>query len=253
MRTKQQQPPPMDRAFSQLMKLLVDPEIKNRQANGTLPKGFQLSKAQILFSPDGTKPKVRLNDEVRALVEFKLKKGILKKGGEIIYENEIDRPKSVKLTEDDNPDCGHVLLFKIGSNWFIGLDLRYNKGFSKRNIEAAEQFYESAQFSLKKNSLRAFVDNLFSAVELTAKAELLLLPDPKFRQKTKHKSIHTRYNRYAKVGNAEPRYRDALNKLSQLRCPARYLNGKLSISLDEAHTLLDAVKSMIDDAKSYVS
>lgn len=252
MRTEQQQPPPMDRAFSQLMELLVNPEIKNRQANGSLPEGFQLSKAQILFFPDGTKPKVRLNDEVKALVEFKLKKGISKKRGEFIYENEIDWPRSVKLTEDDDPDCGHALLFKIGSNWFIGFDLRYNKGFSKRNIETAEQFYESAQFSLEKNNLRAFIDNLFSAVELTAKAELLLLPDPKFKKAKKHKSIQTRYNWYVKVGNAQPKYRDALNKLSKLRYPARYLNGKLSISSNEARKLLTAVKSMIDDVKSYV-
>jgi len=146
-----------------------------------------------------------------------------------------------------------VLLFKIGSNWFIGFDLRYNKGFSKKNIEAAEQFYESAKFSLEKNNMRAFVDNLFSAVELTAKAELLSFPDPKFRKRTKHKSIHTRYNQYAKIGNAESCYRDALNELSKLRYPARYLNGELSISSDEAHKLLDAVKSMIDDAKSYIS
>lgn len=252
MRTERQQPPPMDRAFNQIMELLVNPEIKNRQANGTLPKEFQLSKAQILFFPDGTKPEVRLNDEVKALVEFKLKKGISKKRGEFIYENEIDWPKSVKLTEDDNPDCGHVLLFKIGSNWFIGFDLRYNKGFSKRNIEAAEQFYESAQFSLEKNNLRAFIDNLFSAVELTAKAELLLLPDPKFKKAKKHTAIQKRYNWYAKVGNSKPPYRDVLNKLSKLRYPARYLNGKLSISPDEARELLAVVKNMIDDAKSYV-
>jgi len=76
---EKQQPPPMDRAFSRLMELLVYPEIKSRKAKGTLSKDFQLNKAQILFSPDGTKPKVRLNDEVKALVEFKLKKGISKK------------------------------------------------------------------------------------------------------------------------------------------------------------------------------
>jgi uncharacterized protein (UPF0332 family) len=74
------------------------------------------------------------------------------------------------------------------------------------------------------------------------------MPDPKFRRKTTHGGIQKKYNQFADLGNVDPEYREALNKLSGIRARARYLQGDVPISKEEIQRLLENVKKMISDA-----
>jgi len=240
------------RVFDQFMDLFVTPEVRKRQEAGELDKPLDLRAAQIIFFPDGRKPQVRINSEVRAIAKVKFKPDLIKKPGEPVYEHELEGLGEINLTEEGDPDCGHATLIRIAGRWTIAFDFRYNKALSKRHIETAEEFYVSAEFCLKQRKWPPFIDNLFSAAELTAKSILLSTPDPKFRKKASHKAIQIKYSRFTDLGNVEAAYRDTFNKLSGLRDRARYLKGRVSISENEARKLLDIVKKMIEDARQRV-
>lgn len=238
------------RVFEQFLALFFAPEIKRRQETGELDTPFDLRSAQIIFFPDGRKPHVRINSEVKARLEVKLKPGISKKAGEVIFGHEVEGLKEINLTEEDDPDCGHATLIRTGNSnrWEIAFDFRYNKALSKKHIETAKQFYEAAMFSFNQASWAPFIDNLFSAAELSAKSILLSMSGSEFRKKASHKAIQIRYNRFADLGNVEAIYSATFNKLSGLRDRARYLKGDISVSEDEARGLLDNVGNMIEDA-----
>lgn len=188
------------KVFEQFMDLFVAPEIRRRQETGELDKPLDLRAAQIIFFPNGRKPQVRINSEVRAIGKVKLKPGISKKVGEDIFGHEVEGLKVINLTQEDDPDCGHATLVRIGDSWIIAFDFRYNKALSAKHIEVAKQFWESAEFSFKQRNWAPFIDTLFSAAELAAKSILLSMPDPKFRKKTRHRVIQRRYNRFADLG-----------------------------------------------------
>lgn len=230
------------------MDLYVAPEIRRRQEAGELDKSFSLRAVQIIFFPDGRTPQVRINSEVRAIGKVKLKPRISKEAGEDIFEHEVEGLKVINLTEEDDPDCGHATLVRIGDSWVIAFDFRYNKALSAKHINAAKHFWESAEFSFKQRNWAPFFDNLFSASELLATSVLLSMPDPKFRKKTTHKSIQMKYNRFADLGNVQSVYRETFNKLSGLRDCTRYLKREAKISVKEAHNLLNTIKKMIEDS-----
>jgi uncharacterized protein (UPF0332 family) len=245
---EQEENVPQQVLLKQLFDLFIIPEIENRKANGKLADAFILLGAQIIFYADGKKNEVRINSEVQAIADVKLKNGISKQKDENIRYDEIEDIKGIRLTDEDDPDCGHVTLVRMGNTWNIAFDFRYNKSLAKKHIDTADQFYEAAEFSLSKKNLASCLDNLFSAAELASKAVLLLMPDPKFRKKATHGMIQQRYNEYAKLGNVEPDYRDSFNKLSSLRARARYLQGEIPITEEEIRTLCENVKKMILDA-----
>jgi len=240
------------KVFEQFMDLFVTPEVKRRQKNGELDTPLDLRAAQIIFFSDGRKPQVRINSEVRALGKIKLKPGISKKDGDPIFEHELESLGEIKLTEENDPDCGHATLIRIGGRWTIVFDFRYNKALSKKHIETAEQFYDAAEFSFNQNNWPPFVDNLFSAAELLVKSTLLSMSDHKFQKKATHRAIQIGYNKFADLGNVKAVYREIFNKLSGLRDRARYLKGDISISENEARRLLNIIKKMIKDAQRYV-
>ncbi len=239
-----------NKVLQQFMDLFVSPEVKRRQEIGELNKPLDLRAAQIIFFPDERKPKVRINSEVRAIGKVKFKPRISKKSGEPIFEHEIDGLQEINLTEEDDPDCGHATLIRIGSHWTIAFDFRYNKVLSKKLIETAKQFCDSADYSFKQKLWSPFIDNLFSAAELVAKAVLLSMHDTNLRKKATHRGIQTKFNRFADLGPVKAQHSDTLNKLSGLRDQARYLKGQLTISQTKARELLENVKSMIENVKS---
>jgi uncharacterized protein (UPF0332 family) len=240
------------RVFQQFMDIFIKPEIRRRQEKGQLPTTFELQAAQIVFFPDGRGTQVRLNSEVRAIAKAKLKPGITKKAGEPIYESEVEGLREINLFQEDDADCGHATLIRIADSWIIAFDFRYNKALSQKHMDTASEFYESAEFSFNRGNMRAFIDNLFSATELTARSVLLVLPDPKFRKNASHAFIQMRYNSFAKLGNVNSAYCKVFNKLSGLRDRARYLRDSFWISKTEARNLLDTVKKMMQDALRWI-
>jgi uncharacterized protein (UPF0332 family) len=212
-----------------------------------LEKPLDLRAAQIIFFADGKKPEIRINSEIKAIASVKLKAGISKKKGDPIRANEVEGLNKIKLTDMEDPDCAHATLIRIINTWIIAFDFRYNKGLAQKHIDTAKQFFEATKFSFDRKHWSPCLDNLFSAAELSAKAELLMIPDPKFKKKTSHYGIKSRYNRFANLGNVELKYCKALNKLEGLRSRVRYLQGEVPISEKEIQSLLEDVKQMIAD------
>jgi HEPN domain-containing protein len=240
------------RALAHLLDVFVNPEIKRRQDVGQLPAVFAFRAAQIIFYADGRKPELRIDDEVRALAKLKLKEGIIKKAGDPILASELDGLADVRLTDTDDPDCGHATIVRVGDTMFLAFDFVYNKGLAAKHVKTGDEFLLSAEQSNNLGHRAAFVDNLFSAAELYVKAILLNVgATPGLRTKASHKEIAARFKRFACLGNIDPRHRAAFNSLSRLRGPARYLKGNLSLTPAEASSLLEAVSDLRDVARRW--
>jgi HEPN domain-containing protein len=212
----------------------VSPEIEVRREMGRLPAGFELRAAQIIFCPDAEVPTVRLNEEVVAVARVKIEGPIAK--GQAIFENQIQDVESVDLTDSD-PDSGHCTLLRVKDHWHIAFDLRRYATHVGEMVRLSGQFLDTATLALTSGSTEAFVDNLFSAVELLAKAQLVLFGghDPASR---KHSAIHPHFNMWGKLGNTRAEYVRLLNDLAKMRPKARYMEGPLTLSHSDAAAML---------------
>lgn len=234
---------PYERTLQEAMKLWVIPEIERRKKAGTLPSNFNLIFAQVLFSSpfDKSGVKARLNDEVKFLARCRCNFNRNIKKGETVYLKDIEEIEQIELTEEEK-NFAHFTIIKLKDKWVIAFDFRYNKRRARQHIEVARQFIEVARLSSKKKFWNTFVDNLFSAAELLAKSELLLLPYSKIG---KHSAIQYLYGRHANLGNVKVDYKDTLNRLSGLRDSARYLKQSFKLNKDDAPKYLQTVEEML--------
>lgn len=243
------------RTIQNIMDIFITPEVKRRQEAGKLPKPIELKFAQVILFPDERKPLVRINEEVRAVANIKYKPEISKKRGDPIYEGEIEAIDRVELGPDDDPDCGHIFLYFHGSSAFLSFDFRRNRALARKHIKRAKEYFKAASHSMQSSDLAPFIDNLFNAAELSAKAVLLVIYDyrPSLRTKSSHRGIQIRYNQFADLGNVMPDYKATFNRLSGLRDSARYLKRDLPTITDvEGQKMLDVVSKMIEDAEHRV-
>lgn len=234
------------RAFNDILQIYVLPEIRLRREKGEISGKYVLTAAQVLLSGGGQKVVVRLNDEVKIMSKVKLKDGLNKKVGSVVSMNEISEIGFFQLPDEEEPNFGHISLIRLGDSWYFGFDARYNKGLARKHLSVAKQFYQSGKTMYQQKLWSPFIDNLFSAAELLAKSELLLMPDEKFAKRASHGTIKAKYNQFVNIGNADPEYAKALNNLGALRSRARYVTGDLQISDDEAVDILNVVQEMIE-------
>ena len=88
-------------ASKHFMDIFITPEVMQRQDVGELPRPLDLRAAQIIFYPNGKKPTVRINSEVKVLAKMKLKPGIEKDYGDAVYANDLDGLEELMLTNED--------------------------------------------------------------------------------------------------------------------------------------------------------
>ncbi len=225
--------------WDQAMALWVQPEIERRQEEGLLDKPFVLKQWQVVFFPGRTKPEVRLNEEAKIIVQFKLKKGRAVKKGEPIFADDVeDILLDTARLPDDEIDAGHISAFQQNEEWHLKFDFRYNKGKARSHIEAANEFLEMSKHALEKQMYIAFADTCFSAAELLAKAELLLIQQP---IKDTHPSIQISYSKHVESGNAPEGFKDCLNRLAGYRTDGRYQKSMRKMGKDDASEFLDTV------------
>jgi hypothetical protein len=233
--------------FKHFMEQFITPEVQRRQELGELARPLELRNAQVVFYPDGRKPAVRINAEVKGTLALKIKDGVTKVAGDPVSEAEVEHAAGFALGPDDDPDCGHMTFVRIGTRWFGQFDFIYNKGLAERHLGRGREFLSAAEHALEQEHLGACIDNLFSAAELFAKAHLLLLSELQFRGKSGHKHVGSRYNYHSHIGNVGESHRNALNTLSRLRGGARYLDGAgLPLDQNTAQSLRDDVRGMAD-------
>jgi hypothetical protein len=231
-----------DRAIRNFFDIWINPEIERRLADGRLAKRFPLVAAQIIFNLDGSFPAVRLNDEVHAVVHGASTAGAFEPGKEYTT-NDIARVDGIELTDND-PNAGHVTILILNGKLHCTFDFRYNAARVSELVAVADEFIDTAMAALEKGNLRPFVENLWSAAELLAKAFLMWGSDTKLLTSTGHGYIKAQLNMSGKFGNIERRWVRLLNEMTRLRNPARFLRGPLALTVD-------AARQMADDARAF--
>lgn len=206
--------------FNQIMELWILPEIKKRKQENRIKDNFSLKCAQIIFSKDRGWNKVRLNNEVKAIMQVKANKP--KNKGDTVYYSEINNIETIELTKQD-PNCGHITLLQLNGQWIISFNFVYNKAKSKKRIDAASEFLESAEENLKTNRLRPFFENSFACAELLTEAILITF----FNQDslTNHRSRLSKMKEWAELGNVKIEFQETLELLTSLRSSARYMSS----------------------------
>lgn len=221
------------KTLSHAMELWFEPEIKKRQEKGDAPNPFELYAAQALFFADGRSREIRLNEEVQTVKEVKLKAGVSKKAGDPIFEDELEDIRSINLPPSEDANCGHFTLISFKGYWYGAFDFRYNKGEALSLLKVAEEFLITATEALSAGREHAAIDNLFSAAELAAKAFVITTPIPGHKEIKGHRTVHARFNMFARHGNIETDHRKTFNVLSQNRTTARYVGGDLDCKDEE--------------------
>jgi HEPN domain-containing protein len=169
-----------------------------------------------------------------------------------VYEDEIQNILKVTLTDEDNPNAGHLTLFRFKKGWIIHFDFRYNKQKSKDRFDAAKEFYKVAKFSYENELWRSFIDTSFSAAELLVTSQLFVLSDPHYPDTVKHRNIQSKYNLFIKIGNPKSEYLKTFNKLGVLRNDARYLKNSFKIDITMAKEFLGTIEDMINYTEKFI-
>jgi len=231
--------------FNHVMELWINPEIEKRVKAGKLPENFVLTSAQVIMYSDGRSNVVRLNKEVKAFLVAVAKRA-LKVNEEFPLEDGIKEIKNIKLTERDDPNAGHVTFLRFNNEWHIVFDFRYNKKKAKDTTNAANEFLKSAKMNYEQDLWRSFVDNMYSATELLAVAQLLPHADKDYSKRQWHEGTQKRYTSFVDTGNFKIEYKTTLLELRRLRKSARYLSNKFTFTRDEAEKYLKILEDMLD-------
>lgn len=202
-------------ATKQMMDMYITPEVQRRQAAGLLPAPLHLLAAQILFTPTGTI--VRINQEVKAEAAVGPERQLTP--GEPIYMHDLVDVVALEPVEAER-DFGHFTLFRTGETWRLIFDFRQNRASAIQLVDKAEQFLLTAQLAKDRELGGPFADNLFSAAELLAKAQLIDSIVDKHAKS--HKTIHSSLNRWQALGNARADFVALFNSLARDRGDARY-------------------------------
>jgi hypothetical protein len=231
-----------ERTLRQMFNLFFTPEIERRKAAGLLAEPFSLSKAQVMFL-EGRPNEVRLNDEVKISLIVKLPRAVQK--GDAIDGAEIEHIEGFELDSADR-DAGHFTTVLMNGNWLLLFAFRRNKGKASILVKRAEEFCATAEHALSQNYFGPYVDNLFSACELLAKARLITAAAESSGIKG-HGAIHSGINRWGKLGNVDGKFVATFNKLSNARASARYRGDDMSTAFDAE--ILQIVRNEISDLK----
>lgn len=231
--------------------LWVAPEIERRKQAGWIPASFVLNGAQVILNLDADAPEIRLNEEVRATARIKANRAFQQ--GESVKASEVEEIYAILLTELD-PNAAHVTMVRIRNFWFVAFDFRYNSTRANEAHAAAGEFLGCAESALNKGHARAFVENLFSAMELMAKADLLMFPDPDkvILKARSHGTISAKYNWLRKTGGIEPEYATLLNQLTDLRPLARYLRGAINLTPERMTQMLTSARELFNRLRSRI-
>ena len=96
------------------------------------------------------------------------------------------------------------------------------------------------------------IENLFAAVELMAKSYLLMSPDTRLLEKTRHRFVDKEFNRYGKHGNVPRDFVRLFNTLTNRRNTARFPSAPLGIGASKLDAWLktaDEMDSHLDDVR----
>jgi uncharacterized protein (UPF0332 family) len=231
--------------------LYFEPEIRMRQAAGTLSKPFPLWAAQIIMEP-GKASIVNFNDQIVGVLQARphAKTPLPIEMGQELTLGDLGDIVGMQLP-GEFPNAGHLTAIAKDETWYLMFDFRYNAQRITQSVEVAEQFLQAAQKAVQDGHANAAIENLFAAVEIAAKGYLMIHPYEQLLRKHRHGFVASEFNRYGgKFGNVERKYVDLLNTLTNLRQDARYGTGPLAIPGERLVEWLQTTKAMLSDVMS---
>lgn len=217
-----------ERTLHDMFDFYINPEIARRQAAGTAQTPMGLVYAQVLFKKEGTE--VRLNSEVKGAMKLILPSGKAMEPGQPIYLSDIEGIERYELPPEDR-DHGHFTAILRGENWLLLFDFRRNQGTARQLVAKARDYLASARLAQGAALWGPFCDNLFSAAELLAKAQLIVhVLDSSSKS---HGQIHSKLNSWGRMGNVRTDFVSLFNRLSAQRAEARYAPTSVSRPRDD--------------------
>jgi hypothetical protein len=214
---------------------IIYPEVMKLIKEGRLPLNFRLWKVHLLMFGDEFRNEILLNDDVRFLGNVLFENDKAFEEGEPVSQGDIKDILGLYPSTKCDPNAGHVMLVKVKGKWYYAAELIYDKDRVKKRFETSKSFLKVSNYCLENSLWGPFVDNVFSATELSIQSILLLQHHPTFSVNQGHDETITLFSAYARNGNIETKFSDHYQKLIELRKNGRYLTGLHghSFSLDE--------------------
>jgi|GEM_PF-1567557 len=255
--------------FDNFWKNFVLPDIDRRLQLGELERPIDIKAFQIIFYCDGRAPSVRINTEVKAYLEIPKEDIKGKKNNDRVYQSEIRNIRGIRLHKKDD-DFGHATYIKIDEQKYFGcFSFQYNRGTIGRYKNKANEFLLTAEYAYTNKFWSSFIDNLYSAAEIIAKAIIVGLStwknyDPAIQiidKKQKidkikdnnisHDFVKEMLNYFSKFKIIEKEQKDLLNILSNIRADAKYKNSDYQLDVNIANDYLTKAKSMFNGIELY--
>lgn len=236
------------RFFNHVLDMWIRPEMERRIKEGKAPENFEVTAAQVVSYADGRPHFIRLNDEVKAILIGIASRGI-KVNEKFVLEDGLKEIKEIQLSNRDDPNAGHVTFLLFRGQWIMSFDFRYNKEKSRARLETAIQFLSAAKNNHEEGLDRPCVDNMYSAIELLATAQLLLYADKEYSKRQHHAGTEKRYIAMADIGNYKIEYKETLLELKNIRKSARYLAKDFQFSSAEADRFMKIIEDMTNYTK----
>lgn len=233
--------------LNQMLEQFVLPEIEKRQETGSIPKPYDLRAFQILWCTKLDRPIIRLNQEVKAIAHMKLDEGVSINKGATIYEHQIKNIERVELLDDDK-DCGHVTVIRVGEKYLIHFCFLYDRGIAKNLLESAKGYFNHAKDDLEHGRDGNCHEHLFIASELAINSLLFLIhPDHKrIANLRNHSAIFKEFGRVNPFN--QPHHR-TFNKLMKNRSDVKY--QRIKLGKEVIISLLNDVKVMLDEIEEH--
>jgi len=227
------------------------PEIQQRKQDGRLPADFSvehLQAVQVILNPE-EQPRVKLDEEVRFQIVEDVAFGVTESGA--LDPTDVQRREQLELTDDD-ANAEHLTFIRRGGIWHFTFGFQRNAQRIRHFIEAAREFLMCATWAHEQGYSRAFVDNLFSAVELLAKALLLIkATDLEVMRASSHRFSAARLNLVRKEGRVPDAFVDLFNRLSNKRSQARYEPAPFTLDRSDADSMLATAKEALRTATGW--
>jgi len=237
--------------FNHIRRIWLDSEIERRIENGLLKKTDLIRAVHIIICPK-RKTEIRINEEVKLKANLLKKKGVAFEKGDPVFENQIIGIKDVTLMKDVDPNCANVILLNINEYYYIIFDFRYDLEHAQDVVSLARQFITSAEFALQNDQIGPFIDNLYSAAELSIKSIFLTWPHIEPGKKTTHQVIKKMYEEFGELGNVDKVFLDIFDELSSLRPRIRYFEPNYKLPKEDCERLINTVELIIQDSEKRI-
>lgn len=231
--------------LTNIYRIWLIPEVQRRLSAGRIAGDTRIWAGQIVFEM-GSSPEIRLNDEVNGTFHVHPESAV-SEGTLVNAENALAIARNVThftLDDHDRPDAAHITILLGENGFYIDFDMRYNSAIVAEIVTSAREFLEIARHAVATGLTRAFIANLHISVESLAKAQLLLHPDSALLVSRRHGYLRSQYNLHSRH-SVDQRFARLLNRLSDLRNPARYSPTPVVLPEADIRSLLEDGDAML--------